>query len=444
MIFPSWTSRYKRFGADLDRVAQQRGFRLAIAVVLTLFHLAMFVRAGHSRLGVDFDTHPDDKPYFSDPDAPATRGYPRQPHYWSRLVVSRWDAQHYIGTAERGLTACPHDPATAQNGQYLDCGLGWLPAWGTIGGTVSTVTTVASDWTLVWLSVACLVVFSFLWTSDAVVARFGRFEAYMALVGFHAFPTAFYGVTPYPEAACLALALGGYVALSHQRWFLAALLVGMTTALKLQCAAYSVGFGCAALLAAWRMRRAGEAGTSIQWWRPLAAIPLAAWGIVVEFLLIKVATGDLMAFMRAREAFGDKRDWSRLVDFNWFFHGFSAQHRDVVVYLAVVAIIALTVREVVRRLTPEQAAFVVAASLFSLVIIPAAPLHYWGMNRYLLAVPLVFFGLGVMARRHALVFAMWLFLSLQFYWHIEMCSYVAQGDETVCPCLGTKEFSMKW
>jgi hypothetical protein len=440
VIFPSWTSRYKRFAADLDGVAQRRGFRLGIACFLALFHLAMFARAGHERIGVAFDSHPDDKPYFSDPDAPATRGYPRQPHHWSRLVVSRWDAQHYIGTAERGLTACPHDPATATNGQYLDCGLGWLPAWGTIGGTVSSVTSVASDWTLVWLSVACLIVFSFLWTSDAIVSRFGRFEAYMMLIGFHAFPTAFYGVTPYPEAACLALSLGGFVALSKDRWVLAGALIGLATAFKLQSAAYAVGFGCAALLAAWRKRRAGDAS----WWRPLAAIPLAGWGIAAEFLLIRVATGDLMAFMHAREAFGDKRDWSRLVDFQWFFHGFSAQHRDIVIYLAVVAIIALTVREVVRRLSPEQAAYLLVTSVFSLVIIPAAPLHYWGINRYLLAVPLVFFGMGVLARRHAAAFVLWLFLSLQFYWHIEMCSYVAQGDETVCPCLGTKEFSMKW
>ena len=91
----------------------ERGFRLAVAVALVIFHLAAFTRAAHVRLGVPFNSAPGSAPYYSNPDAAALMPAPRQPHHWSRLVVSRWDAQHYIGFAIRGLTSCPKDGASA-------------------------------------------------------------------------------------------------------------------------------------------------------------------------------------------------------------------------------------------------------------------------------------------------------------------------------------------
>src|SRR3978361_1039412 len=100
-MFPDLAQAQKRALTRLDEVAATAWFRMLVAVLLVVMHLGLFAKAGHDRLHVDFDSNPDEAPYFSDPDAPATVGYPGQPHPWARLVVSRLDAQHYIGTAVR-------------------------------------------------------------------------------------------------------------------------------------------------------------------------------------------------------------------------------------------------------------------------------------------------------------------------------------------------------
>src|SRR5690349_20302653 len=99
-------------GRRLAPIAASRWFRLVVASVLVIFHLVAFSCAGKDRLGVPFNSAPGHAPYYSDPDTSSLGGYPRQPHYWSRMVVSRWDAQHYIGFAVRGLTSCPTDGKT--------------------------------------------------------------------------------------------------------------------------------------------------------------------------------------------------------------------------------------------------------------------------------------------------------------------------------------------
>src|SRR5579862_8393543 len=152
-MFPDWTQARKR----LAELASRRPFQLVVAAFLACMHLAMFARAGHDRLGLPFNSAPGEAPFFSNPDAPSTRGFPRQPHHWSRLIVSRFDAQHYIGTSIRDVTACPDNPAV-DDVAYLDCGLGWLPAYGTIAGGVTEVTGLADDVTLVILSVISAIV----------------------------------------------------------------------------------------------------------------------------------------------------------------------------------------------------------------------------------------------------------------------------------------------
>ena len=145
-------------------LAGRRSVRAAFAALFVCFHLVMFWRAGHLRLALPFDDAPTERVEFSDLHAPAVRGYPRQPHHWSRLILSRWDAQHYIGMATRGLTACP-DHKAEQDGEYLDCGLGWLPAYGMTGGVVAKLLMLAPDVALVLISLIAAFFVNFLLTS---------------------------------------------------------------------------------------------------------------------------------------------------------------------------------------------------------------------------------------------------------------------------------------
>jgi hypothetical protein len=67
---------------------------------------------------------------------------------------------------------------------------------------------------------------------------------------------------------------------------------------------------------------------------------------------------------------------------------------------------------------------------------------YWGLNRYLLLCALTYFSAGVLVKKLPVAYVLWLLLTLIFYWNIEMCSYVSQGDPHVCPCFGHMEFTM--
>jgi hypothetical protein len=434
-MFTDWNQVRRRVTARLDTASESQWFRIAVAVLLASFHLAMFAKAGHERLGLPFNTSKAEAPYFANIHATSTIGYPREPRHWSRLIVSRWDAQHYIEMSVRGLSVCPTDKS-APDMEYLECGLGWLPAWGKFGGTISAMTGIDDDIVLVFLSVFATIAINLMWISPLITKRLGKPEAYATAIAFTVFPSAFHLVTPYTEAATLALVLGALFALSEERWILAGALVGAATALKISAAAFGIGLGCAALYAAWRRRE--KAVT--RWWWPLLALPLCGWGQIVEMILIRIYTGDAMAFWRARDAFGDPHDFSRLTDSEYFLKGFSAQHMDIVILLGVLAIVALTARDVLRKLTREEAVYIGIASAVSLAMVVVAPLIYWGISRYLLLVPLAFLGMGSMVRKHPAVFVMWLLLCLAFYWNIELCSYVAQGDPRLCPCLGRVEF----
>ena len=423
--------------ARLGELATRRWFRIACAALLVVLHLALFAKGGRERLGLGFDTHPDEAPYFSNPDAPALAAGPRQPHRWSRLLVSRFDAQHYIGTSVRGLTACPTDPG-APDSAYLDCGLGWLPAWGMLGGTVSLVTHAADDEVLMGLSILAALILNFLWTSPILVARIGRGAAWAALLGFNLYPSAFYLVTPYAEAATLALALGGFLALCSERWLLAAFLVGAATALSTSALAFAIALGCALGFAAWQRRREGTSA----WWRPLLALPLCAWGQLVTMLALQLALGDGRAFLRARAAFGSTHAWGRLFDVTYYVKGLASQNMDVVWLVAVVAILAFTARRLLEKFSSVEGVFLIAASVFTIILAIVTPPQYWGITRGLMLCPMVFLGAGLMARQHTLMFVLWCVLCGAFYWHVELCGYLTQGDAQACPCLGRIEIAM--
>src|SRR5258708_39772861 len=134
-----------------------------MAGLLAVLPLGMFVWAGSDRLDLPFNAAPDETPFFSSLQAPATRGFPRQPHYWSRLIVSRWDAQHYIGFAIRGLTSCPTEPAKASDVDYAQCGLAWFPGYGIVARTIADTTGAAPDLVLMLMSCFAAFAINLLW-----------------------------------------------------------------------------------------------------------------------------------------------------------------------------------------------------------------------------------------------------------------------------------------
>ena len=126
--------------------------------------------------------------------------------------------------------------------------------------------------------------------------------------------------------------------------------------------------------------------------------------MALQLLLLKIYVGDATAFLRARTAFGDDHDFSRLFDPEFYLKGFTAQHMDAVMLVGMFAVIALTLRQVVAKLQPEQSVFLIIASAVTVVLGVAAVHEYWGLNRYLLLCPITFFCAGVMLRKHPAAF----------------------------------------
>jgi hypothetical protein len=436
----SWTTKLASLSRELH-------FRFAIAAVLVAFHIFAFAHAGNERLQLSFNSAPGEPPAFSEPDAPQLTGrFPRQPHHWSRLVVSRWDAQHYIASALRGISACPRDPKTATDAQYADCGLAWFPAYGETAGVISNVSGVAPDAVLTILSCLAALIVGLLWTSKSIVERIGLGPAYAALVAFNLFPTAFFTVTPYPDSAMLALALGAFICVIRERWLTAALLVGGATALE--PTAVGIGFGLAAAAFTSSMRQRELALP--RWWRPLLAIPLCAWGVAVTFLVYRIVLGDAFVYFRAQALFSQTHEAGigDLLDPTFYLKGISTGNLTMISVLGCVAILVIVARDLRRALKIDELMFLGIAGLMvvlrEVATIAAHGGGYWQLGRYVLACPIVFLGAGLLARKHRAVYIWWLLVCIGLYWHVELCSYLSHGDPRVCPCLGKFETWMPW
>src|SRR5207245_4648044 len=113
-----------------------------------------------------------------------------------------------------------------------------------------------------------------------------------------------------------------------------------------------------------------------------------------------------------------------------------------VMLFGMIAIMLLTWRYVLPKFTRPEQTYLVVGSLVTVALTVVAPFVYWGMTRYLMLCPLAYLGMGAMARRHVPLFVCWLALCALFYWHFELCGYIAQGDPAICPCMGTHEWGM--
>lgn len=421
--------------------ATRRSFKVAVATAFALLHLVVIWRAGESRLHLPFDNQPGLHLAYADPNANALGSIPRQPAGWSRLIVSRFDSQHYIGFALRGLASCPKDPKKTNHGWgYLACGLGWLPAYGLAGGLVSSATGLEPDVALVLISVLCAILVNWLWICPTMIRRLGLFEAYMVLIAWNCYAGAWNLVVPTTEPVVLALAVGGFVALANERWVWSGVLIGACTALRIPTASYAFALGCALLFAAWDRYRTKQP----QWWRPLIAVPLCGWGQFATMAVFQAKLGNWHAFFDARFAFGDHNRLDRLFDITYFVRGFQSQCADMVIYLGLIAIMVLTWRPTLAGFGRTERVFVVIASVITTVLAVAAAFQYWGLTRYMMLCPLPFLCMGQFARRHRGAFVLWLVVSCAVYWNFELCSYITQGNPTACPCLGRLELSMPW
>lgn len=414
------------------RLLATRRFRALLAAVFVAAHLGAFALAGRA-LGVPFNTKPGEPPHYVDIHSNSLKRGEREPTHWSRLVYSRWDAQHYLSFAIRGFEGCPRQRATPENiREFLACGLAWLPAYGLLGGMTSRWLLVDADYALIIISAISAWTLMYLWTTGAMVRKLGPQATLGSVIALNAFPSAFYLVAPYAESITLATAFAGFVALCSDSWLIAAILIGAASAFRIAAVCFAIGFGCAAAAAALTERAEGTR----TWWRKLCYVPLTVWGLVATMSYYGARYGDPLLYNHVRRAFGDRPVFGRLVSPDFYVRGLGAMHYDIVMLLALVGFVATFGRSLLRRFRLEERIFLVVSAAVGIVVPIMNASDYWGLNRYMLLSPMAFLCVGLLLTKSRPLFASWIAFCGFMYWRVELCSFVSHGSRGACPTLG--------
>ena len=276
----------------LEQLARALPFRMVVAVAILAFHLAMVNRMGRERFGYEFNTAPGNAPAFTQPAVEAA------PRSWDRLVVSRWDSQHYIALALRSLDSCK-DRSHLVAGHFPDednaCELNFYPTYGWLGRWLVSVVHVPIDYALLGISLAASFLLILMWTGAAVVEAIGVGGAYLSLLLLNLFPWGFSLATVQTEPCMMALTFGAFVCLRKRRLLLGALLAGASSAIRVTGVAASFAFVAALLVLTLREHPRPR---PVWAWRA-ALMALSGWGIVALMTYFAVRFGDPLIYSHA-------------------------------------------------------------------------------------------------------------------------------------------------
>jgi hypothetical protein len=411
----------------LAALATKAWFRGLVAAALLALHVLCLTRLAEERLGVGFNTAPGNPPEMVDPSVPMTAGVPPR---WNRLVVSRWDAQHYMGIAMRGFSQCPPQDMRTQDlaAVMYKCDFSFYPGYALLARFATFGGRVAIDYAMFGVSLAAAWTLLFLLTGPTFTRPLGLGTTYLALLLYSVYPESFTLVTLHTEACVVALAMGAFVALSKRRYLAGALLAGAATGMRISGAAVGAGFGLAlvATLVTDRPRSPGA------WAMRASAAIASVWGLALMMgwywhqyqdpLLYVHSHASAYKHMSSADMFPTGHDfWLRALD---------NPRLEVVWIAACFLALALGCRRALAGFDGPQKTYLYGLAVLGTGISLAGSwnLGFLGMNRYWLLVLPVFFSLAVILRRHKLALALWIGVCAWFYWNVEACDYVAQYD----------------
>ena len=409
----------------LTRVALSLPFRAVVAVAFLYFHVAMMTKLGHDRFDYKFNGDPDHAPLFAHPESDA------KPEKWDRLVVARWDAQHYEALALRGYATCK-DPSQLQSGEYPDddktCELNFYPTYAWAGALIVKVTHLPIDYALYYLSLAASFVFLLMWTSRPMIDGLGVVGAYLSLLLLNLFDTGFSLVTVQTEPLMLAFTLGAFLCLSR-RWFLiGALLAGAATSIRISGVA--TGFAYCAALVVVTLREHPRPRWLWAWRAVLMA--LSGSGIMLLMAYYRHRFGDPLIYAHSHErAFSHHASLSGIFfpDGRLLMQSIWAEGHDGLILAAGLLWFALGHRKGLLAFPVEAQAFwyVLFLGIVGISMVGTVETAYGGMTRYMLTVLPLFFAMAALMRRRPALLALWLFMSVMHYYHGSLCFYVGQN-----------------
>jgi hypothetical protein len=411
--------------ARLDRLASSMPFRALLPIFFLAFHLVVLSALAKERFGLPFNSAPGAAPSFTNPAVEPI------PAYWSRLIVSRWDSQHYITIGLRGYEYCaPREALGPDHFPDSDvvCQLNFFPGYALVGGATSRLLHVPIDYALLGVSLVSSYFAMFLWTSKEIVAALGGLTTLASLFLLNVFTTGYELVTLQTEPPSLLLTMATFVLLERKRLVPAALCAGAASMVRPTGIAISAAFAFAILARTLRER---------PHWRVVllrgALCILAAWGLIALFAFYGFRFGDPLVYAHARTRYYHYAPnplalfWP---SYKWLAQSLWAAPNEGMWLAAGLLWFALGHRAALGGFSRAGRVYWYALYFLTVGISASGQvtIGFSGMSRYLLlAVPL-FFAMAAAMRKSAAAFVLWTIISLAHYWSVNACFYVGRSE----------------
>lgn len=397
-------------------------FRLFVAAGILLWHIATTIAFAHDRFGLPFNAEPKSPPVFTDP---AQQAYPLHD---KRLVVSRWDAEHYMGLALRGYSQCPHRALVPDDMQGPICDVAFYPGYPALGWLARRLTGMPIDYALWSISLLATFAIFFLWTDPVIVDAVGVGGAYSSLLAFAVFPPA-YALTSILTEACTALGMMvAFVGLARRQYALGALGSGFASAMRISGVAANAGYVLALAMAMWKEPPRSFTG----WVRQLALFPLACWGTIAVFGYDSWRFGDPLLYIHGHEnSFHHVGGLKAFLEAKpvQFIHAVDGSDHDLVWAGVLLLLFLIGHRKALGRFTVPAQVYAYGLIAFDYYLSATGTIDLWfmlGLARYVLVAVPIFLAVGAVLSRHPVALALWLIASSFELREVARCHYM--GD----------------
>jgi hypothetical protein len=405
--------------------------RLLVPAFFLLFHLAVLTQLAKERFGIPFNAAPGEAPGFVNPASDPA------PQRWDRLIVSRWDAQHYITLALRGYEYCAKKSELGPDrppDKDVVCQLNFFPGYAFLGGAVSRLLRVPADYALLGISLAASFFGMFLWTSREMVAAMGVSRAYLSLLFFNVFSTGYSLVTVQTEPCAFFCTIASFVLLERRRYALGAFVAGAASIIRPTGVASGLGFAIALLVATLHERRSVIACVKRLPW-----MVLAGWGLFALAAFFKLRFDDMFVYSHARTRwYHYEPSFTSLLSIKpeWISQSIWAAPNESVWLAAGLLWFTLGHRAAMRGFTLQGQVYWYAVFILNVGIsmVSQVELSFSGLSRYMLLALPVFFAMASSMRGNVFAIVTWCALSFVHYWSVGSCFYLGYGRDIGSIC----------
>lgn len=408
------------------RLAMSLPFRCVVAAALLAIHCATLAKIGHDRFSYKFNEDPLHEPLFYHPE------YDSKPDKWDRLVVARWDSQHYEGLGLRGYSTCK-DKAQLASGEYPDdaaCVLAFYPTYGFVGAWIGKLLREPIDYTMFGISLVASFALILMWTGRTMVAGLGLANTWLSLLLLNAFTTGFQLVTVQTEPSLMALTMATFICLQKRWLFTGAIIAGAAASLRVTGVVPGLAFSAALALITLRE----HPRPSWIWVLRGGLAALSLWGVFLLMAYYWHRFGDPFIYSHAHaRAYHNPPSLAQLFfpDGRVLLQSIWAEPNDGVILAAVLVSFAVGHRKALTGFSPEAQVFwyVLFFGIVGISMYGSAPGGFNGSSRYMVTVLPVFFAMAAFMRRRPVVLGLWLIMSTVHYYNASECFYVSQNSQ---------------